>query len=222
MVKKRFVRCILNISDLFESSTTRSYRKKHVIIYEGDPVSTIFYIKSGYVKVYNILNDGTERIIFIYGPGDVFPLSTYLSGSRAIRYFYVGLSDVKLLTLPSEQLERKIRNDIAVGETLVNYTVLINLQFLERIEILSVNDARRKVVALLAFLVIKIGTKSPISRLSIYLTHQELSEMCGLTRESTSIQLEKLRKEGVLLGKRATDINVTKLEALKSDMSIVI
>ena len=211
------------IADLFEGGIKREYQKSQVLIYEGDPVHSLHYIESGYVKVYNILNSGSERIIFIYGPGDVFPLTSYLSGSNIMRYFYVCMSPVTIRAIPSEDLEQRIKHDLNVGETLVGYTTSVNYQFIQRIEILAVNDARRKVVALLAFLVKKTGMGTPLCELGVNLTQQDLADMSGLTRESTSRQLVRLRKEGVLLGTNSKSIiNETKLEKLLKKLDIVI
>jgi len=213
----------IRLADLFRDGVSREYQKNQVLIYEGDPVLSIYYIESGYVKVYNILNNGTERIIFIYGPGDVFPLSTYLSGSKIMRYFYVCISRVSTKTIPAIQLEERIKNDINVGETLVSYTNSINQQFFQRIEILSVNDAERKVVALLAFLVKKAGSKDKFSKLDIVLTQQDLADMSGLTRESTSRQLVRLRRGGVISGSNgSTVVDVAKLEVLLTKLAIIL
>lgn len=212
-----------DVADLFKDSPSREYKKDQVLIYEGDPVSSLFYIEKGYVKIYNIINSGSERIIFIYGPGDVFPLSTYLSGSLIMRYFYVSMSDVEVRAIPADRLRSRIRNDIEVGEALVAYTNTINSQFLQRIEILSVNDARRKIIALLAFLVKKAGSKGLISVLDLHLTQQDIADMSGLTRESASRQLVRLRKEGLILKSNgAICIDVTRLNSEIAKQAIVL
>jgi CRP/FNR family transcriptional regulator len=210
------------LSDFFTSGNTKKYAKNQVIIYEGDPIRSLFYIESGYVKVFNILNDGSERIIFIYGPGDIFPLSSHLRGSRIVRYFYVSMSDVKVRTIDPGKLEQQIKNDLMKGEVLVNYTSNINQQFFQRIDILSVNDARRKIVALLAFLVLKSGSHEPMSNFNFTLTHQDIANMSGLSREAVSRQLGLLKKEGILSNARKLTVNVAKLNAVKSKLSITI
>jgi CRP/FNR family transcriptional regulator len=210
------------LSDFFTGGNIKNYAKNQVIIYEGDPIRSLFYIESGYVKVFNIINDGSERIIFIYGPGDIFPLSSHLRGSRMVRYFYVSMSDVQVRVIDPAKLEKQIKNDILKGEVLVNYTNSINQQFFQRIDILSVNDARRKIVALLAFLLIKSGNHLPMSQLGLSLTHQDIANMSGLSREATSRQIGLLKKEGILSDTRVLTVNVAKLNTVKAKLSITI
>jgi len=44
--------------------------------------------------------------------------------------------------------------------------------------------------------------------------------MCGLTRETTSIQLAKLRKEGLIAGGKILQVNTVILNKLKPKLAI--
>ena len=208
------------IQALFSNARLRKLPKKQIVIYEGDPVECLYYIISGYVKVYNVLGGGVERTIFIYGPGDMFPFTSYLSGAGAARYFYECMTETEVYTIAPSKLEQKVRDHFEIGEAVINYTNNVSQQFLRRIDILSVNDARRKVIALLDYLVSTVGTSDNPSRLKIPLTTQDIANMCGLTRETASVQLGRLRKEGIVSGSNSLKINVNKLEKLKPQLFI--
>ena len=208
------------IEQLFASSILRKLPKRQIIIYEGDPIENLYYIVNGYVKVYNILNTGTERAIFIYGPGDIFPFTSYLTGSDSARYFYECMTEVEMRITTPEALERKVRGNFELGEALIHYTNSVSQQFLSRIDVLAVNDARRKVIAMLVFLADKTGSGGTQRRIAVPLTTQDIANMCGLTRETASVHLGKLRKAGILSGSRSLIINMTKLEKLKPQFAI--
>ena len=208
------------IAELFMTGRTRNLPKGQVIIFEGDPADTLYYIIEGYVKVYSILHTGVERIINIEGPGDFFPLTSYLSGSGVVRYFYECMGEVKLQIISAEKLRDKIKGNFDFAQMLVNYSNLKQQRFLQRIDILSVNNARRKVVSLLAFLLEKTGKPETLSQLSITLTQQDIANMCALTRETTSAQLIRLRREGVISGTKKMMIDTRKLDKLKDKLDI--
>jgi CRP-like cAMP-binding protein len=186
------------IAEIFKKGRIKHLPKGQVVIYEGDPTTSIYFIQKGYVKVYNIFNGGEERIIFIYGPGDVFPLTSYLSGSGVVRYFYECMSDAQLYVLGAEELRAKIKNNFDAGEALVNYSNQIQNQFMERIDNLSINDARRKIIALFSFLIDKTGKPAAMTQLGINLTQQDIANMCAITRETASAQILKLKRQGVI------------------------
>lgn len=208
------------LDELFASSPLRRFPRRQIVIYEGDPPDNIYFITEGYVKVYNILGSGAQRIIFIYGPGDVFPLTSYLSQAGVVRYFYECVSDTQLRVLPAGELEKKIKDDISTGESLIRYTYGINQQFFQRIDTLAAKEAKRKVVSLLLFLVSKTGTPGDQSQIQIPLTSQDVADMCGLTRETASSQMHKLRNIGVITGFKAISANVPKLEKLREQLDL--
>jgi len=209
-----------NIYGIFENAATRKLPKSKILIYEGDPVNKLYYIQEGYVKVYNILDSGSEHIIFVYGPGDIYPFTSYLSGSGTARYFYECMTDTKLKVLTIRDFEERIHGNIQAGEALISYTSNVGLQFIQRIDVLSVNDARRKVIALLAFLIHKTGSQDEHPRLDIPLTTQDIADMCGLTRETTSLQMVRLRKDGIVSGSRHLIINTPLFSKLKDQLAV--
>lgn len=210
------------LRQIFERGTIRTYDKDDIIIFEGDYVNDLYFIESGYVKVYNFMNNGSERIIFVYSPGDVFPLTTHLTRREAAGYFYAGMTEVQVRTIKPAQLDEQLNNNIEKGEKLIEYINEVNQEFFQRIDILSVNDTRRKIIALFAFLAQKTGTEDGkgLIEIDLPITHQDIGNMSGLTRESTSRQIASLREEGLIVGTKKLSVNSHKLEAAKEDMTI--
>ena len=202
---------------LFEDLPVRKLSRGQILIYEGDTVENIFLLVSGYVKVSNILVNGTQRTIFIYTPGDAFPLTSFLTGVGVARYFYECMTDTEVKVMPQQKFQELIKGNMELGEELITYTYNLNLQFADRIEILSAQSAKHKVASLLAFLAAKAGTrKGDTAELNIPLTSQNIADMCGLTRETSSMQLIKMKKAGVVSGSRQLSINLPKLRKLQA------
>ena len=204
--------------DLFKSASDRHFPKGQIILYEGDPVNRLYQIDEGFVKVYNILANGTERIIFIYGPGDIFPLTSYLSGFGVARYFYECMKEAKVKVMNLAIFENKIKGKPELAQEMIKYSYLTNQQFVQRIDILSVNDTRRKIISLLAFLLAKAGDKS--GKLNLTLTSKDFADLAGVTRETVSVQLNKLRRDGLISGNHQIIVDVNYLNKLKIKYSI--
>jgi CRP-like cAMP-binding protein len=117
--------------------------------------------------------------------------------------------------MPHKDFQEKIMGDLELGEQLIAYSYAMNIQFIERIEILSAQSARQKVAALLNYLAGKTGQESNgKTRLSLALTSQDIADMCGLTRETASVQLQRLKQEGSVSGRRNLIIDNKKLAKL--------
>ena len=210
-----------NLISLFDDKTRNEYQKKQVIIHEGESIQYLYYIVSGYVKAYHILHDGTESTIFIYGPGDMFPNDNILNDKSINRYYYSTLSQVEVVSESSRKIFDYLKQDNEVTEIFINYMRRINSEYIDRIEGLSVNDARRKIVSMLVFLVKKTGDKSNFSKLGINITQQGIADMCGLTRESASKHLGRLKEIELIRrmnGSFIVDVQKLKLIADKLDV----
>jgi CRP/FNR family transcriptional regulator len=128
------------------------------------------------------------------------------------------MTDVELKVMPQRDFQEKIKDNLELGERLIAYASLMNDQFVERIEILSAQSARHKVAALLNYLADKTGEDlSGKTRLNLPLTSQEIADMCGLTRETASMQLQRMKKEGVVSGRRNLTVDNQKLAKVMED-----
>lgn len=203
------------MENLFMKLPIRKFRKGQILIYEGDIIRNIYYIESGYVKVSNILHNGSQRTIIIYKPGEAFPLTSFLSGEGVARFFYECMTDVEVRSRPQADFQKLIKGNLQVGEELIVYTNKMSEQYVERIETLSAQSARSKVVSLLGYLAKKTGVSSNGKiKINVPLTTQDIADMCSLTRETASLQLIKLKKEGLLSGRRFLIVDKAKLKKL--------
>jgi CRP/FNR family transcriptional regulator, anaerobic regulatory protein len=198
---------------LFRSLPARKFARGQILIYEGDSIDNIYFLISGYVKVSNILLSGSQRTIFLYTPGDAFPLTSYLSGVGVARYFYECMTDIEIKVMPQKDFQKLIKGNLAIGEELISYTYKLNMEFVDRIETLSAPSARHKVASLLEYLIDRAGSQQDGKiRLNIPLTSQNIADMCNLTRETASLQLIKLKKDGIVQGGRHLVIDHDKLQ----------
>lgn len=203
------------MEEIFKGLPVRKFRRGQILIYEGDPIESIFMLVNGYVKVFNILPNGSQRTIMIYKSGDAFPLASFLSGEGVTRYFYECMTDIEVKSRPQAMFQQMIKGNLELGEELISYTYNLSQQFIERIETLSAQSSRDKLVSLLDYLARKTGEKTSDGiRLGVPLTAKEIADMCGLTRETASLQLIKLKKESVVKGRKYICINQSKLRKL--------
>jgi CRP/FNR family cyclic AMP-dependent transcriptional regulator len=201
---------------LFASLPVRKLSKGQILIYEGDPIENIYLLDNGFVKVSNILDNGHQRTIIIYAPGEAFPLTSFLSGFGIARYFYECMTDVEIKIMPQNDMQQQIKGNLEIGEELIAYTYEMSSQFLERIEILSARSAKHKVAALLNYLASKTGgpDRDGHVRLNLPLTSQDIADMCSLTRETASMQLQRMKQDGTVSGLRHLVVDKAKLTKL--------
>lgn len=208
------------IAELFLEARSRTYPKNQLIHYQGDPLNQIYLVKTGYVKAYTILDSGDTRTILLLAAGDIFPLafaSTMDWSKYNIRYFYQSLTDTELMVLPAPVLKEHLSNDPAAMNTYMGYLSASNEAIMQQLEVMKNKKAIDKVAMLLPYLISKSGRKisGGVYELDLKLSHQEMADLSGVTRETTTTLIKQLEKLGILDQKHAKmRVNITALNKI--------
>jgi len=213
---------------MFKNARARKYPKNQIIHYAGDPLTYINFINKGYVKAYTILDSGDTRTILILGPGDIFPIafSTSLDWEDyEIKYFYQTLTDAEISLLDSNEFRRMITHEVSMMQSYMNYMMATNSAVLRQLEVMKSNNAIQRIVNLLPYLVSKMGSRVRPNtyQLKVKLSHQEVADLSGVTRETTTALVKKLEKDGTIKQQKNGWVVHTEepIEALGKDLEEV-
>jgi CRP-like cAMP-binding protein len=213
-----WINSVNELTKLFENSKPIEIPKGKIIVFEGHEVNKVYLIKEGYVKVYTVVGANTQRILFIYRPNDVFPLTTILSGHKVARFYYETMTPTTLLHITPRQLEHKLLNNLPLAEEIIGYTSYLDRQFLERVNnMVSNKEAFSKLRSLLFFLCNRTGTNGNFVRLDLPLNSSVLASMSGITTKEAFRLLKLLKTEKVITQNDGFNIDIRKL--LKSKVA---
>lgn len=201
----------------------RSARVKQVpggqiILYEGDSPQDVFILKSGVVKLYDIDDQGNEKILHLVKPPAVIPFAFFSGMHTPLRWFYMALTDCELYTLPFTELHAMTSANANLADLLTNQFSDDVHELLVRLNSLSKTNAQNKVIAVLWFLLERhsIERRAAWWRVEFPINHQFIADLCGITRESTSIVMKELQDKKIIrIPKQATlEINKERLDTL--------
>ena len=192
-----------SIKRLFENSRTKVYPKNQLIHYQGDRLTQVYLVKRGYIKAYTILESGDTRTILLLGTDDIFPLafSTTMDWrDYQIRYFYQSLSDVEVLVIPSDVLMERVAKDKDMSNAYMTYLAASNDVIMHQLEVMKNKKAIDKVLLTLPYLISKSGKKikPDVYELQLKLSHQEVADLTGVTRETTTTLIKQLEQKKIL------------------------
>lgn len=204
------------VAELFKKGRVKPYPKNQLIYYQDDELTQIYLVKDGYVKVYTILDSGDTRTLLILGPGDIFPIA--FSGTMEwenyrLKYFYQSLTDTTLQGLHYLEFKKLVEGSTEYSNLYLAYMAASNEVIMQQLEIMKSKKAINKVVMLLPYLISKLGERirPGAYRLRIKLSHQEIADLSGVTRETTTTLVKKLEKQGRLEQKKGRLIIHTKV-----------
>jgi CRP/FNR family cyclic AMP-dependent transcriptional regulator len=184
----------MDVSEFFKKGAVRRYGDGQIVLYQGEDTNKMFYIVSGYIKVYDVLASGDEKILMILGPGDIFPVIWTFKGTKSLKYFYETYEEVELKVISSREFKAQADSDFDRAKSLLSYFVDRMNELMLRIESIEASSAKHKIAQVLLYLARTHGKKiaKGTYRIRFAITHQTLANMAGVTRETASIQLKEL------------------------------
>ncbi len=173
-------------------------KKGQIIIEPEDKLDHIYFIEKGFVRFYHLTDDGKEFTFLIYKPGYIFPVVYGFLGKET-RYYFEAMTPLTLRRATREDFEEVIRNNIIINTFIIREMVQRLEEVLEKLELLTYGNAYRIVCYILKNSAEQFGeTFGQFTAIQLKLRHQDIASMSGLSRETVSIEMKKLEKEGLI------------------------
>jgi CRP-like cAMP-binding protein len=198
------------LARLLTSARTKHIPGGQIILYEGDVPLEVYALKAGVVKMYDIDEQGNEKILHLVKPPALIPFA-FFSGMRdPLKWFYTTLTDCDVYVLPVAELKARTRADPDLAEVLTNTFSSDVHQLLVRLSSMSKTNARDKILAALRFLRVCHATERRTGwwRVNFAVSHQLLADLCGITRESTALVMKQLQTEKIIRNPRVTILEI--------------
>lgn len=190
-----------DLDGFFQAAAILKRSKSQLLLHQSDPITHFFYIKSGFVKVYVITDEGDVRTLLILGAKDIFPLLKSPNEPNALSiYFYEAMTDTELKALPEQDFLSQIRSSHQASWMMYLYISEFSNILADRIAVFENKNPGDKVIRLFNYLIEVCGVqlKPEVYLLQLKLTHQDIASLVGHTRETASIAINKLEKQGII------------------------
>ena len=180
------------------TTPVRKFCKDELLVQQEDDLRQAFIVKTGAVRCYDISLDGNQQLISIVSEGELFPASVPLETETRAQFFYSAFMDSEVYVVSRRRLLSFLHSH---PNTLLDvYTDitrrLADLQY--RVGAVAKPKAREKILHTLAFIADRFKARHSGEQVevSLPLTHQDIADLVGLTRETTTATLRMLRDEG--------------------------
>lgn len=211
------------LSVLESKGVLHRFAKKQTIIFQGDTPQGVHIIKSGLVKVYGITSDGDQRTVSLLNAGDVFPMSWVFDKTDVCMYYFEAASDSLILIVSKKEYQAAIETHPALRTQIYENYMSHYIAATMHVYALEHSHAKDKLIYILQYLTTRFGEKTPDgkTKINLRLSHQDIAEMVGITRETAAVELHKLKDTGYIDYQRFTYyVDIAKMQKLKGDEDI--
>jgi len=183
----------------FQPFPLQRFRKHESIIREGDTFDKIYYLKSGFVRLYTLTKSGKEISFHIYSPGDIFPSFLTFAKSNSTHYFEAVSPITEVYSAPKKKFDTFAKNTPGVLSDLTLRAGKIMDMALKHFENIisesSYNNVRSTLVYLCSIYQPYFKDKSICE---IPCSHQEIASWINTTRETVTRQIQKLAEKHLI------------------------
>ncbi len=163
----------------------RLFRAGELVFSQSQPVTALFILKAGRVRVFRVTEDGKALTMAILEPGAVFG-EMLLVGQRMYDNYAEAIEDAAICQLTVAEVEQYFLSDPRIA---VRISRLLGEQ-VARLEERLTDLALRPLSARVASTLLKLAEAAPAPRFGhtvvVRLTHEQLAGLLGATREATS------------------------------------
>jgi CRP/FNR family cyclic AMP-dependent transcriptional regulator len=181
-------------------STKRSVKKRSILIYQGEVPRQAYIVLSGVFKAYRLGNFGEEQVVGFRTKGDMFPETWIFGKTSSALYYYEALEDSEVLTVERPVLLELIDANPDIKERVFHYMVNGYTGLLMQLTALEQSRAAEKLLLMMYYLMFRYGKQVTAGtyRVDLRLTHTTLGSLMGLTRETTTMELGRLKRKKVI------------------------
>ena len=151
----------------------------------------IFILKKGKVQIYRMSSEGRKLVIETLGPGTIFGEMS-LIGTGLYDAFAEAMEDSLICVMNRRDVEKLILSKPKIAVRLLETMGERLRESEERLEQTLFHEVPSQLAALLLRLRSENGTDT------ITTTHEELADHLGVYRETVTMALRRLKKEGLI------------------------
>jgi len=208
---------LVNLEQLLIKSKHLTLKLGEPILYQGEVPRYAYLVKSGVIKAYDISSNGDEKIVALAAPGEFIPPAWVFNKSPVSLYYYAAFTDCDLYIVQRTIVQDYIAANSSVALKMFDQYMGLYTGAVQQVNALTQSKGIDKILYILQHLVMRFGRKVGVDSqiIRIRLTHKDIASMTGLTRETASVELNRLKKKGVISYKdQYYTVSTSKLQAM--------
>lgn len=199
------------LAERLSRGQARTIEAKEHLFCEGDAASHVYRVEVGHICIYRMMPDGRRQVVDFAYPGDLIGLGALVEHADSAQ----AMERTVVRALPLATLRELAQSDTRLGIMLYE---ALSRELMAARELLFTVSQRTAAERIAAFLVAlsrrnaKRGENG--NEIVLPMTRMDIADFLGLTIETVSRTLTKLRLEGVIDLEQCILVTILKPEAL--------
>lgn len=186
------------LARLLAGAKVETFRARQVVYLPGDRATGVHFLSTGRVKVSKVTRDGKELTLAYRTNGDFFGEACLLEGGPR-EEMVEAMEPTSTVEVDRGAFDRLMNGSAPVAYQLARAMIARRRELETKVEQLIFKDVGSK----LAELLLKLGSEHGVENkrglvLGLKITHQEMANLIGSTRETVSLTLSQFKRKGFI------------------------
>ncbi len=201
-----------------ELSEMKPVKKGTVILSPNHPIQALFLLKEGQVRLYRMNYQGKQFTVDVLTGGNIFGETSTLSLTDD-QIYAEAMIDTYLCVISREDFEAFIEKNPKIALKFIHILSNRLKEVYSLSEKIALSDVKYRLLYLLLKLSEKTGKrKQEWQTINMKLTHADIANMIGSTRETTSAILSQLKRDGFIKKGLKLSVHVEKVEGILEEL----
>ena len=203
----------VELEHIESASRAREFAGGSPIYLPADDAHSVFLLTSGRAIICHLTPDGKKSILALIEPGELFGELALFEPDQREEYAE-ALDKTTVVQIPVDVLRQLVERHPHISLGVTKIFGLRRRRIERRLKNLLFHSNRERLTHFILELAEQYGNRTPEGiRLRIQLSHQDLANVIGSTRETVTVVLGEMQQEGLIrIGRRK--ITITDLEKL--------
>jgi CRP/FNR family transcriptional regulator len=201
------------LRSFYNNYPTIKFAKGEIILHQHETPKHLYSVKNGLVQVTDITKGGDNRSISFETTDDIIPICWAFAKTAETLFYYTAYTDCELFVVDRNSFIHKVLDDPDFADRIIHRIMNAYVGTQIQVNALLKPDAKSQLLNTFQYLSLLYGGESRDNTITIQvpLTQQVIASFAGLSRETTSKELNKLRAEKIVHWKNklyAVDIKI--------------
>ena len=181
-------------------ATSKRIHKNTLLLCQGDIPHCVYFVQSGCIKAYRTNASGDEQVAGFKTAGDIFPEHWVFGQSSHTMYSYEAVEDSDVLTIERDVFHDMLDQHPDEKQKYFDYMVKAYTGLMIQVSALEQSYAVDKILMILYYFMVRYGHEEKPGEywLSMKLSQSTIAGFTGLTRETVTAEMVKLKKQNVV------------------------
>lgn len=201
----------------FSKYRSLQFKKGEILISPHKAIKGVFLLNKGIVRCYTVSGEGVEMTVNQYRSHSLFPMNWALNNSSN-RYFYEAITEGQVYLAPRKEFVGFFKKNPQIAVDLLKRIYRGLEGYLLRMESFLGGSAQQRLLVQL-LIQARRSTEAKSGAISLQLSHKYLASETGLTRETVTREIKRLKGRKIIANKGNT-LLIPNLTVLEKELSL--